>query len=511
MADLHILQLEADDDWVTLRDRLTYIDPRFVLLVWPPSLPAQRSKLDLLLMQRQATRLGKRIALVTRDPVVCEHARELNISVFRSTDQARRERWKRPRDKVFTGHADPVAQAELAEHIARLRTSSMVLSPRVRRLLRWAAFVTLLLAILAGMLLAVPSATVVVTPASDQVFVRVPIVADPNVTDIDIENRQMPATILPLQINSRVTLPASGYESAGASLSQGLVVFTNTTSQPLVIPLGTIVTTSDTYPIRFETLIETTLPAGPDTTVQVPVQALNEHAGAAGNVNPGEINRLESNLAGIVTATNPNATYGGAVQERRTVTAEDHERLLVLARQQVLQDARDTLLLQLSGEKFLVPGSIRIVQERPEWTIYSAFVGDITESVSLDLRADVQAVVVDEQQARQVAYSGLAPYIRPGLEVAPEALTITRGDILEIEPDGRVSFLMVVEGNIAVAVDEQAVRSSVAGTSVSEAQRRLQRKFLLDPEHPPQITTQPSWFGRLPWLPIRISVQVKVQ
>ena len=45
-------------------------------------------------------------------------------------------------------------------------------------------------------------------------------------------------------------------------------------------------------------------------------------------------------LAGQIAATNPNATFGGALQERSVVTADDHQRLLVLGRQQVLQRAR---------------------------------------------------------------------------------------------------------------------------------------------------------------------------
>ena len=115
---------------------------------------------------------------------------------------------------------------------------------------------------------------------------------------------------------------------------------------------------------------------------------------------------------------------------------------------------------------------------------------------------------MDEQQARQVAYAGLAPYIQPGLEVSPDALTITRGDIEQIDRDGRVTFQMVVDGKLAVALDADAVRERVAGVSVTEAQRRLDREFVLDPAHPPQIDTWPGWWNRLPVLPVRITVKV---
>jgi hypothetical protein len=67
---------------------------------------------------------------------------------------------------------------------------------------------------------------------------------------------------------------------------------------------------------------------------------------------------------------------------------------------------------------------------------------------------------------------------------------------------------MIVRGNIAVAIDGGQVRDRVTGVSVDEAYRRLERELLLDPDRPPQITTWPGWFGRMPLLPVRITVNV---
>lgn len=507
MNDLHILRLEPYDDATSTRDRLTFVEARRVLLVFPSNAPILRRKLDLLLVQRQATRLALRIALLTADPVVVDHARDLNISVFSSVDAARRAPWKKSRDKVFTFRRDPAARAEIAARLAAPSALRSAMNQRWWRISRWIIFAGLLLTLAAGLFLGGPSATVILTPANDQVGpLYVTITADPAVTDIDIESGLIPATIVTREATSHVTVQSSGRETAGASIAQGLVTFTNLSNEPLIIPVGTIIATSDTFPIRFETQIETTLPAA--QTVQVPVQALAEHAGALGNVNANEINRVESDFSDQVTVTNPNATYGGAAQERAIVTAEDHERLLILGRQQVLQRARNDLLHQLSGGQFLVPGSVEIIQERPEWSTYSAIVGDSAESVSLDLRAQVQAVIVDGQQAERVAFSGLAPQIPPGREVSLDALTFTRGEIQQIEPNGRVTFLMIVQGNITVSLDLNAVRRRITGVSAGEAQRRLESELLLDPAHPPQITTWPGWYHRLPVMPVRITIEI---
>jgi hypothetical protein len=505
---LYTLQLEPYDDVVSVRDRLTFIQASHVLLMWPPGAPVLRRELDLLLIQRQAARLRMRLALITDDLDVIDHALDLNISVFPDEQTARASRWKRPHDTLFVPPRDPAEHAEIVDHVLRQRQSLTTAALRRRRVVGWIAFSALITSLVFSFFLAVPSATVTITPASRQVYENVSIVADPALTDIDIENRQMPASIVPLQVTSHVAVQSSGKETAGTSRSQGLVTFTNSTDQPVLIPLRTIVATSDTYPVRFETLIETTLPAGIDSSIQVPIQALPEHAGAVGNVNPGTINRVEADFASYVTVTNPNATYGGAVQEVRFVTAEDHERLLVLGRQQLLQNARDELLHYLSGHQFLVPGTITIITERPEWTTYSAIVGDVAESVSLNLRANVQGVVVDEAQAQQIAFAALAPYIQPGMEIEPDAISFSRGDILDIDPGGRVTFLMVVKGNIAVSINKDRVRDRMVGVSVDEALNRLNRDLLLDPERPPRINTWPGWYHRMPLLPVRINVKV---
>jgi len=504
MTDFHPLPLDPSDDAVSVRDRLSFVDGPRVLLVWPDEGRVLRRKLDLLLVLRHAERLGMRLALVTADPTVIAHARELNLSVFADAVAAGHSPWKKPRAASFT--PPPLDPRAMVEQVQRRR--ELAADAGGPRWARWAVFAALLIALAAGVVLTAPHATITITPASRQVHDSVTIVADPALTDIDLDAKRMPASVVTLEATSRVTVQSSGRETAGASLAQGLVTFTNEASEPVLIPLGTVVATSSTYPIRFETRIEATLPGGVGASVQTPVRALGQHAGPTGNVAAGAVNRVESDLAGWVNVVNPNATYGGAVEDRRIVTQEDQQRLLVLGRQQVLQHARDLLLHQLSGDQFLVPGSVAILEERPGWTIYSAVVGDAAESVSLDLRARVQAVVVDERQARQLAYAGLAPYLQPGLAIAPDALAFARGAILEIAPDGRVTFLMNVTGTIGVAVDPQRVRDRLAGASVSEAQRRLAAEWVLDPQRPPLIETWPGWYHRLPFLPVRITVKV---
>ena len=100
--DRELVQIEADEDATSVRDRLSFIRGRHVLLVWPEEGTALIRKLDLVLIQREAMRRAIRLALVTHDPQVIKHSKELNISTFETIGASERGRWKRGRSKVFT-------------------------------------------------------------------------------------------------------------------------------------------------------------------------------------------------------------------------------------------------------------------------------------------------------------------------------------------------------------------------------------------------------------------------
>ena len=86
---VQILQLDAHEDLASARDKLAWAQAQRVVLVWPDRARVLRKRLDLVLIRRQAARQGCELGLVTRDPVVLEHAAEHNLPP-RPTAQLRR-------------------------------------------------------------------------------------------------------------------------------------------------------------------------------------------------------------------------------------------------------------------------------------------------------------------------------------------------------------------------------------------------------------------------------------
>ncbi len=510
---LQIIQLEPYDDVVSARDRLTFVKAERVLLILPRKGGILQRKLDLVLLQREAARRGARLALISRDPSVIENARELNISVFSSLRESQRKKWHKPRQQVFWDrHSRPEQPDALDLHELRLRASR--LRPRTaqqrrrERLARYsAAFALFAVALIAAYLL-LPAAEVILTPAEAQISASLPIIADPNATQIDVERGRVPATAEFLEVEATVSLPPSGLIDVPSGRATGEVIFYNLVESAVEVPANTILSTVGGR-VRFRTLTDATLPAGVGSTVKVPIEALDESLGVAGNVPAGAIINIEGGLSRALSVRNLEPTRGGTVREQRVVTRADYDRLLTIGRAQLLQNALAEASARLGGTQIVVPNGIRILNEGAEEAAYSAFVGDQADVLSLTLRARVQALVIDERAARQAVLARLSREIPSGYRLLLDSIVYNRSPLQAADAQGRVTFLMYATASVMANVDSALVRQRLAGLSVTEALARLNRELLLDPLRPPQIALYPDLLGRLPALPARITVTLR--
>jgi len=261
-------------------------------------------------------------------------------------------------------------------------------------------------------------------------------------------------------------------------------------------------------PIQFATLEDVALPARQGATVDVRIRALPISSGTQGNLPSQSITRVAGELSGSITVQNLNPTFGGGVRETAFVTQTDRDRLVTLARQQVIQDARNVLLVSLDeSSSFLVSDSIRIADERT--LIYSAEVNEPVDSISLTMQGLVEATLIDLNEARQVAFANLGNYLAEGRIIDNQLLDYRRGEVTEILDDGRVAFQMRVQGSTRVRVDTQEAADIVAGKSEADARAALERAFELDPRRPPEVDTWPPFFNRMPLFSSRIQIEIR--
>ena len=97
--------------------------------------------------------------------------------------------------------------------------------------------------------------------------------------------------------------------------------------------------------------------------------------------------------------------------------------------------------------------------------------------------------------------------VREGFQLLSGETEVRVSEVNEVDYDGTLIFEMTAEGLSWIEVDELEIRDSLRGTSVASAEEYLARHLSLMSE--PKVEVSPEWWGRLPWLPFRITVDVE--
>jgi len=507
------LQLAAGDDVNSVRDRLSFIRGKRVLLIWPEVGTALTRKLDLVLVQREARRRAIQLALVTHDTQVIQHAQELGISTFETIGDSERKRWRRGRTRVFTlRHHKPEDEPEpeaLMDVASRVRANQDKPS-NLRLLIERSVLLVLVVGAILGIAYAVmPSASITLTLAKQALSVQATITADINQTEADVENRLIPASRLRATVQTSGTIPTTGRQSLGDLVAIGVVVFSNKTDQPVEIPANTSLSTSAGTPILFKTIAPAILPAGVGQQVEVGIEALPGSSGSIGNVAAGMINTIVGPLDAFASVINLTPTAGGETRSFPSVTEADRERLLAIVRAQLQALAYDEMRASLNPSQLLIIETIRIVEERSDWTSYSHNIDDLSESLTLDMRAVVEALMIDDRFARQIVFAQLSAQKPPNLALRADTFAYERGPVSAVDPQGQVTFSASGEALAVGEVNAGRLRDSLAGRPLSDAGLLIVQNANLAADVAPQIVINPSWMTHMPLLPFRIQVSVQ--
>jgi hypothetical protein len=510
------VQLETGDDVTSLRDRLSFIRGKRVLLIWPEDGTVLTRKLDLVLVQREAMRRAIRLALVTHDPQVIQHAKELNISTFETIGASERGRWRRGRAKVFTNRyqrpKDEPIPDDLKEVVSRIYAEESAAERKWKILRRVVALVIFLAAIGAVGYVALPTATVRLTVAQSQIEALADIMVDPEARGVDIDRRTIPATKVGVQIEDNGTIPTTGQQDLGNASAVGSVIFINQTAGSVTIPAGTIVTTSGGTPIQFRTIQEGRVDSGIGLQIEVPIEAMQASSGEIGNVETGTINTIVGPLANDLSVRNVAATAGGESRIQRVVADEDRDTLLAIVRQQLQNRAYIDLQSKLKPSECIILDSVGIPEERADWMTFSAQPGELADTLSLNMRAIVEALTADQQFAQQIVLAQLSSQVPEGQYLKPESIHYELGceSGSTFDPaTGRATFTLKGSGIVTTRIDTEQVRQQIANRPLTDAIAYLVTELPLQQGFTPQITLWPQGLTNLPLLPVRITVELQ--
>lgn len=486
----HILRCESFDSIASLEDRLKWVKAGRVLLVMPEMDPPALSRRDFIRLRRQAGRLHADLGIVSQDAAMGEMAHSAGLPVFSSNEDARQEVWASIQATM------PVKQRpEVAERIQSYRA-------RVTKPLpgwaRWLAFVLAILAILALIAMLLPKATVELNLPREEQVVELVVSASVDQPEPDLI-AGIPLFRISSEVNARIEQKTSGVISVGDKSATGMVIFTNMTDRPLVIPDDAIVRSNEPS-FRFSVIKGGNLAAGPGTTVTLQVKEM-DGSGPGGNLPAGAIMALDPPLGLSVSVSNPEALSGGTMKSSPALTQAD-----LLTGEAVFKQALDQAFIEKVTE--YLPDDVRLIRE-------SIVVDDIRvldtpppfdqllTSFEVYRVAQMTGYYFLESDLKKWALMAMNESLMTGWVAAPgppvvEVISIDYGD------DNNEFITMRATSQTIPAFYPEEITVQLRGLKSEEAANLIQGALI--PGSQPVITLSPSWWFWLPFIPQRIEI-----
>lgn len=517
-AGLHAIYLDETDDIVSICDRVTWAAThQRLVLVLPEGSNLLTEYLDLVRLRRTAEHLRLEVGLVTHDGRVAEQARAVGFPVFAGREQAENNRrgwWRgrrgrhRPTRPGATVALNRQGRIKSLPDEADRREIYRRMTPRVtwqRWLLRYLGillFFITLAAIFVGLAYGVPGATLVLRPEIAPLQVSTQVVADPQLETTNFSGASVPGRLLVVTAEWQAEVETTGVLDVPDAPARGTVVFFNLLDQPVSVPAGAQVSTSSGNRVVYQVIAGVEVPGVVGGTAEADVVAIEP--GPQGNVAANQVNQVDGSLGLQLEVRNVEPITGGGSRTVAAVTEADHERL----RAQVLQFLQTLAISEMEAAlnegEFLARDSLRVVEIEDE--TYSHFVGERTDRVALEIRAELHGTAVDASQANDLVYLSLVDAVEPGFELVPHSLRFRPGEVLGVDSQGRVSFVMFGEGVMAARLNLADPLNAIAGQETEFALGYLNEQLPL--RALPTVRIWPDWFGRMPYLPVRIQTEV---
>lgn len=506
---IQVLPVPSAASLAALEAAIRQSETQYLLFVLPTRSPLLTEQLDCARLQQLARQSGVTIGVVSRNPLVSGPAQAAGIPVY-PTEWWGKRRLTRPRrawlpapwgEERGGGRPTVIDAADRAVVQRRYRPRPAWLAWLGRYLTIILFCITLAIVGIAAFYLA-PHASITLKPYQEELRVTRQIVADPQIDAVNLGGATVPGRILVDIEKWQASLATSGVIELPSSPARGLVVFANQIPQAVTIPAGTRVSTSTGNRLIYQTLATVEAPAVIGAQVEVEVTAVTP--GEEGNVAIGRINRIEGPLAAQLNVRNLQPLSGGAVQPTATATQADFDRL----RQHVLETLRARAIAEMKSElepgEFLAEDSVRVVLIYYE--NYSHSQGQPTNSLTMEMRAALHGTAVQQEAALTLIYDELRVNVRKGFSLLPETIRPELGQVVGVDNQGRVSLMLAAQGTLSADLPVAQMISAIRGQDLDVAMTYLTQSLLL--REPPTMKVWPAWFGRMPYIPVRIQATI---
>ncbi len=492
-----VIQLDTHDDVTSIRDKMSWAKTPRILLVYPRRSRILGRPLDLRLIQRHAFILGAQLAIVAPSANIRQSARELGIPIFRTATIAQRRTWQ-----AQSTAETPVRRAPPSD-LRLMQREAVPTEGRWRNLIgiRLLFFTLAVVAILALLILFFPSATVALSPETRMQSLAISLSASPQGTTIG-PNGKLPAHLASTVIEQSKTAQVTGSVITPNTSAEGLARFRNLSIGTVKIPVGTVIRTTGSSPVRFATTTEAVMPAGVAKAVDVPVQAVGP--GTSGNLPADSLIAIEGDLGTSLAVTNPSPTTGGSDHRAPIQTADDRTRLHEALVSAILDQCKKSLPQSLGQGDILFPDTLAVGQVLSE--TYFPADGQTGATLSLTMNLKCQGQYARALDVNSFASLALDAHLPAGFEHASNAITSATSSAPVTDSEGKTSWKIIAQRLLRARIDPAETMKLIQGRSLGVAGRRLATSFRLVAA--PSIHVTPAWWPWLPVFPFRIAVSI---
>lgn len=492
-----IIQLNQNDDGLSIRDKMSLSQTSRILLVWPQHGRILERQIDFNLVKRHAAHLGAQLALVTHDRHVRFYARQLGIPVFLNLTLAEDGRWESP----LPGKVLQTQKPRLL-NLDELRKKIHPYVPKwvEHPITRISSFGISVLAVFILMIFILPSARIILYPKEETQTMKFDLVADPQLSSSDLTNNRLATYRKDVLVEGSGTIQASGSMNIPDDAASADLRFTNSSDRAITLQPGIIVSTSDNFPVRFITLSTGEISLNPNKSVVLPARAVTP--GSSGNLPANRLVVIEGNYGVGITVTNPKRTSGGTEATVPSPTAQDLNSLRDRLVRQLSQRAITDLQSLLPIQDTLISPTISMV-ETIEETPYP-LVGEPGNQLELALQLRFQAQVVSGESIRRLVIVVLDSQTPAGLSPETGPVEISQLTAPAGVSDGTYRWSVKAERSLGVDIQDYQVVYVVKGQPVAEAKEQMSASLPLTEES--KITLTPSWWPIMPLLTMRIEV-----
>jgi Baseplate J-like protein len=492
-----IIQLNKNDDYISVRDKMSWSQTGRILLVWPREGHVLETRLELNLVKRHANTLGAQLALVSQSSEARLIAQEIGIPVFNSLRLAQDSHWRMGKPKNLD--LQLIETHTRREYLGKLIHSQSIswLKHPTTRLICFGISV-LALFILAIFIL--PSAKLELTPTTDTQSIILSITTDPSQKTINLSTGSLPVYTQEVVVEGRDSLKTTGTVIIPDQAAIAGLRFTNSSNQKIDIPVGTVVTTLGSDPIRYITSHNNSITVEPGESVTLSAHAILP--GASGNLPANSLVAIEGDLGLELTVINPSATYGGS---DAPVPAPNNQDLRVLRErlhENLAKAALAEIQSKLPSEDMIISPSVKIIETLEEK--YTPGVGEPGKKLDLAMRLMFQIQVVSGEVLRSLVIPIMDANLSSRYTSIPDTLELKSLTTPTLGEDGKTQWSLQAQRKVQSVIAANQVVDKVKGLSIPLAIEILNDTFTLNGQT--QITLKPRWWPRLPFLSMRIEV-----